>query len=65
MSSKDMEKWSGIFLVLSVLAIIYEVVASSFSTGAFYFLIAALILNVGSAIMNKLEGIEGEIKWKQ
>jgi len=62
MNSKDMEKWSGIFLVLSALAIIYEVAASSFSAGALYFLIAALILNVGSAIMKKLEGIEGEIK---
>ena len=62
MSSKDMEKWSGIFWVLSALAIIYEVVASSFSAGVFYFLIAALIFNVGASIMKKLEVIEGKIK---
>ena len=62
MNSKYMSKWSGIFLIISSLGIIYEAAADSFSGGVFYFLIAALILNVGSAIMKKLEGIEGNLK---
>tara|TARA_R110000796_G_scaffold153558_1_gene270118 strand:- start:1658 stop:1846 length:189 start_codon:yes stop_codon:yes gene_type:complete len=62
MNSKYMSKWSSIFLIISTLAIIYEVISNSFSGGVFYFLIAALILNVGSAIMKKLEGIEGNLK---
>lgn len=62
MSSKDMEKWSGIFLILSALAIIYGVVANSFSIGVFCFLIATLVFNVGASIMKKLESIEDKIK---
>ena len=57
MNSKSMEKWSGRFLLMSLLAIIYELIANTFSTGVFYFLLAALIFNVGASIMKKLEEI--------
>ena len=57
MDSKSMKKWSGRFLLMSLLAIIYELIANTFSTGVFYFLLAALIFNVGASIMKKLEEI--------
>ena len=57
MDSKLMEKWSGRFLLMSLLAIIYELIVDTFSTGVFYFLLAALIFNVGASIMKKLEEI--------
>jgi hypothetical protein len=63
MNSKDMSKWSGIFLLLSVLVIIFDLVATNKSDGGVYFcLVMSTILNVGSAIMKKLEGIEGNLK---
>ena len=57
MDSKSMKKWSGRFLLMSLLAIIYELIANTFSTGVFYLLLAVLIFNVGASIMKKLEEI--------
>ena len=57
MNSKLMEKWSGRFLLISLLVVIYELIAVTYSTGVFYFLLASLIFNVGASIMKKLEEI--------
>ena len=68
MNSKSMEKWSGIFLILAVITIIYELFAPTSSFGVFFCLIMGTIYNIGASIMKKLEEIMKnieEIKWKQ
>ena len=59
MNSKKMNNWAGIFLLLSVLAIIFELLSGNESDGGIYFcLVMATILNVASAIIKKLESFE-------
>tara|TARA_R110000787_G_scaffold180418_2_gene292544 strand:- start:113 stop:319 length:207 start_codon:yes stop_codon:yes gene_type:complete len=59
MNSKSMEKWSGIFLLLSVLALIYIILTGSNQAGGVYsLLIMSSIHNIGASIMKKLEGIK-------
>ena len=56
MSSKSMENWSGIFLVLSVLTIIFDLLATNSSDGGVYFcLVMSAIFNIGASITAKLE----------
>ena len=63
MNSKGMSKWSGIFICLAALALIYIIASGSNQGGAVYsLLLMSAIFNVGSAIMKKLEGIEGNLK---
>lgn len=58
MSSKQMQRWSGIFLSLAVLALIYIVFFnSSKSGGAYTLLLMSAIFNASSSIMKKLESI--------
>jgi len=56
-----MEKWSGIFLILAVITIIYELFAPASSFGAFFCLIMGTIYNVGASIMKKLEDDNGTL----
>ena len=63
MNSKDMSKWSGIFICLAALALIYIIASgSNQGGGAYSLLLMSAIFSVGSAIMNKLEGIESNLK---
>ena len=63
MNSKDMSKWSGIFICLAALALIYIIASgSNQGGGAYSLLLMSAIFNVGSAIMKKLESIEGNLK---
>ena len=59
MNSKKMNNWAGIFLLLSALAIIFELLSGNESDGGVYFcLVMSTILNVGPEIMKKLESFE-------
>ena len=61
MNSKSMEKWSGIFLILAVITIIYELFAPTSSFGVFFCLIMGTIYNIGASIMKKLEDDNGTL----
>ena len=58
MNSKSMEKCSGIFILLAVITIIYELFAPTSSFGAFFCLIMGTIYIIGASIMKKLEEIK-------
>ena len=62
MNSKSMEKWSGIFLYLAALALIYIMLTGSDHAGGVYTLILiSAIHNVGASIMKKLESNNGTL----
>ena len=62
MNSKSMEKWSGIFLYLAALALIYIMLTGSNQAGGVYsLLIMSAIYNIGASIMKKLEGDDGTL----
>ena len=58
MNSKTMSNWAGLFLLLSVAIIIYQLISDEYRPEIFYFLIVNTIFNVGSVIMKKLESFE-------
>ena len=63
MNSKTMGNWSGVFLLISATAIIFELLSGNESDGGVYFcLVMSTVLNVGSEIMKKLESFEASNK---
>lgn len=58
MNSKQMQRWAGIFLLISTAALIYGIAVDNYRAEIFYFLIVSTIFNVSSEIMKKLESFE-------
>ena len=59
MNSKGMSKWSGVFLLLGMVTIIFDLLATaSYDGGVYFCLVMSAVFNVGSSIMKKLESLE-------
>ena len=59
MNSKGMSKWSGVFLLLGMVTIIFDLLATaSYDGGVYFCLVISTVFNVGSSIIKKLESFE-------
>lgn len=62
MNSKTMYIFSIISILVALTAMVFISLGVGDNTGAYFFLVVAIVFYVGSAIMEKLELIEVKVK---